>query len=162
MLNEQCAVFQFLLGIMKLDVADIKEEEMDLQPFPGANSPRWILAHLAICTDYVIKTLGGSTQCPKEWHVAYGPGSNPSDPNNPKPTKEELMAALESGHAKGIELAKAVTAERLAEPMEIPILKGTPINTVGRLLTHLMTSHEASHVGQLAYWRRATGRKHIF
>ena len=162
MLDNQAAVYQFLMGLIRIDMADITEEEMDKQPFPGANTPRWILAHLAICTDFVANMLGGKPSCPKEWHAAYGPGSLPATVDSPKPTKEELMAALEKGHIQAIELAKSATEESLAKPMEIPILKGTGINTVGRLVTHLMTSHEAGHVGQLAYWRRATGRKHIF
>lgn len=161
-MQNQATVYRFMLGYIKMLLADLPEEELDKQPFAGANTPRWILTHLAICTDYAARALGGTRECPKEWHTAYGPGSVPDAEGIPKPTKEELMAALEKGHARVIELALAAKPEVLEAPHNVEFLKPTPLKTVSDFVTHLMTSHEAGHLGQLSYWRRATGRPALF
>jgi hypothetical protein len=46
----------------------------------------------------------------------------------------------------------------MSEPhtLELRFLKG-PLPTVGDLLAHLMTTHEAAHLGQLSAWRRLLG-----
>lgn len=162
MFDNQIAIFQFMLSYLQQTMVDISEEEMDKQPFEGANSPRWILTHLAICTDYAARALGGDLECPKEWHKAYGPGSKPNADGIPMPTRDELLAALEKGHARVIELAQKAEPESLEKPHGVSFLEPTPLKTVGDFVSHLMTSHEAGHVGQLSYWRRATGRDPLF
>jgi uncharacterized damage-inducible protein DinB len=162
MFENERAVYAFMLGLAQRQMADVAEDEMDKQPFQGANTPRWILTHLAICTDYAARALGGTLSLPKDWHKAYGPGSTPGNADAPKPTKDELMQALAAGHARVAELTKTVDPDSLNKPHGLAILDGTPIVNVGQFVGHLMTSHTAGHLGQLSFWRRATGRPPLF
>jgi uncharacterized damage-inducible protein DinB len=42
-------------------------------------------------------------------------------------------------------------------PHEVEFLKPTPLKTNRHLLSHLMTTHESMHIGQLSTWRRQMG-----
>ncbi|MBY0585755.1 DinB family protein [bacterium] len=162
MFENQINVYMFLLGYLQQTVADVSEEELDQQPVGSGNPPRWILGHLAVCCDYALKQMGGSPICPREWHVSFGPGSTPGAEGSAKPSKEELLATLTKGHEKVVEQLRTVSPETMSAPHGIVFLAGTPLQCKGDLVAHLMTSHEAGHVGQLTYWRRATGRKAFF
>ncbi len=162
MSENQIHVYQFLLGYLKQSVADLSEEELDSQPVGAGNPPRWILGHLAICCDYALRQMGAKPVCPKDWHVAFGPGSDPRAPGVAKPSKDELMGTLAKGHEEVITAYRQATEETLAGPHGIEFLSVTPLKTKGDLVAHLMSSHEAGHLGQLTYWRRATGRKAFF
>lgn len=159
MLEQQCRLYGFNLFVLDKMTADITDSEMTHQPAPNTNPPIWILGHLAIATDYASKTLGVATACPKAWHVDFGPGSTPLKMHDPVPTKDELMAAIHAGHERVSAAALTATAEQLAGPHAVAILSGTPLETNGDLITHLMNTHEAMHIGQLSMWRRLTGRK---
>lgn len=162
MFEHEITIHEFLLGYLKMLLRDIDEEQLDTQPFGGANTPRWILAHLAICTDYASKALGGERACPREWHAAYGPTSQPNAPDAPRPAKSELLDAIAKGHARVGELARKADPEKMKTLHTLEILKGTPIKTVGEFIAHLMTSHLAGHIGQLSYWRRSLGKEPLF
>lgn len=159
MFEQQCLLYQFNLFALESMVMDISEDELKQQPVPGTNPPIWILGHLAVATDYACKTLGLPAACPKAWHLDFGPGSTPLQMHDPVPTKEELMAAIRAGHQRVSEAAKKATPEQLAGPHNVKLLAGTPIETLGDILSHLMNTHEAMHIGQLSMWRRMTGRK---
>ncbi|MBL9123651.1 MAG: DinB family protein [Planctomycetaceae bacterium] len=159
MLEQQCRLYRFNLAVLETMTADITDDELTHQPAPGTNPPIWILGHLAVATDYASKTLGIPTACPKAWHVDFGPGSTPLKMHDPAPTKDQLLEAIRNGHARVTAATANVTPELLAAPHPVALLKGTPIETVGDLLTHLMNTHEAMHIGQLSMWRRLTGRK---
>ena len=71
------------------------------------------------------------------------------------PSKAVLLRALEDAHAR---LADAVTKappEVLNQPPPEMFRDRCP--TVGALLAVWMTTHEATHNGQLSAWRRAMG-----
>lgn len=159
MLEQQCRLYAFNLWALENMTADISEDEMRQQPVPGTNPPIWILGHLAAATDYASKALGLPSACPKSWHMDFGPGSTPLQMHEPAPTKEELMAAIRAGHQRVTEAAQQATPQQLAGPHPVKILAGTPIETIGDFLSHLMNTHEALHIGQLSMWRRMTGRK---
>ncbi len=75
-----------------------------------------------------------------------------------RPTKQEFLAALSLGHERvSASVAGGVDEARMAQPHTIATLTGTPIRTWGDALLHLMTAHEAMHLGQLSVCRRATG-----
>ena len=83
-------------------------------------------------------------------------GSDPAQPPSPQPTKEELLEAVASGHARlNAAMAKA-TEEQMAAANPFDFLaKAMP--TVGHLLANLTTAHPAMHLGQLSAWRRLHG-----
>lgn len=158
MFDRELLLYAFLLDYIRASVADISEDEMTLQATPGTNPPVWILGHLALATDYALKTLGQSAQCPRAWHLSFGPGSTPLADQKVTVTKAELLAAIEKGHELVSAAAAAADPARMSEPHAVAILKQSKIQTNGDLVAHLMTTHEAMHIGQLSVWRRVTGR----
>ena len=45
---------------------------------------------------------------------------------------------------------------------KLPLLYDTPIKSKGDLLNHILTTHFASHLGQLSSWRRLMGLPPLF
>ncbi len=159
MYERERTLYAFNWDYVHMSAADIGEDEMSLQPAPGINPPVWILGHLAVATDYALKSLGQPTQCPRAWHASFGPGSEPVAGQKVPITKEELLAAIRRGHELVSEATTQVSPEHLEKPHGVELLAPTKIKTLGDLISHLMTTHEAMHIGQLSVWRRMTGRK---
>jgi hypothetical protein len=148
-----------MLGYARLLTKEIDEAQMDVQPCAGMNTPRWILGHLALCTDYALTLLGKPTRLPGEWHARFGPGSPvPRGGDGDVPTKLELLEALAAGHAAASAAAESAMPEQLApkHSVEIKFVREL-FPTIGELVAHLFTTHEAIHLGQLSAWRRAMG-----
>lgn len=158
MLEQAVTVYQFMLGMAKTLAADIDDDHMLTPPFAGANSPLWILGHLAVVADYAGKMLGQERQCPREWHAMFAPGSKPANLQEPLPSKAELLSALENGHRRVIAAIESVTPEQLNQPQPFEMLKPLPLKTVGDVLVHMMTSHEGFHLAQLSACRRKLGK----
>ena len=78
------------------------------------------------------------------------------------PSIAELMEKLEEGHAALCEAAKDAEPAAMDAPHSFGPFKGSPIETVGDLLGHLITTHFASHVGQLSLMRRQLGFAPLF
>ena len=155
MFEREAKLYAFMLNYTKDLMADLDDARLAEQPLPGMNHPAWILGHLAIATDYTLKLSGQEPRCPEAWHTQFGPGSVPSTDRTAYPSKAAFMEALISGHAAATEAATHIDPKRLDQPHGIPMEFLNAIPTVGELLAHLMTTHEATHVGQLSAWRRA-------
>ena len=58
MYENELALTAFLFDLLMKLVADIPDEQLTVQPFPGMNHPAWILGHLAVAYDYAGKCMG--------------------------------------------------------------------------------------------------------
>ncbi len=103
MFERELTLYKFNRNYLRLLAADIDESLMNVAPFPGANPPVWILGHLAISTDYAAHILGQRRECPKQWHVLFGPGTNSGALEGPLPSKAELVEAFENGCRRVVE-----------------------------------------------------------
>jgi uncharacterized damage-inducible protein DinB len=163
MLDRERRLFQFNLGLVERLTEDVADDELAKQPLPGMNPPRWLLAHLAIATDYCLQLIGKERALPADWHAAFGPGSKPDADAGPQPTKAELLAALRQGHERLLAAIDSIDESLLAQPHGIQfesLQKAFP--TRGDFLAQMMSNHESLHIGQLSAWRRATGRPPLF
>ncbi len=158
MFEHECKLYAFVLYYARQLTADIDDARWAEQPAPGMNHPAWIIGHLAICTDYAAMMLGLEKTCPESWHKQFGPGSTLTTNRADYPSKAELMNALAAGHERISAAAPNADPKRMAKPhpVKIAFLKSR-IDTTGELLAHLMTTHPASHLGQLSAWRRLQG-----
>lgn len=156
-------LYGFTLAACERLMADIAPAEMERQPTPGVNPPAWILGHLAICTDFALQLLGQPMRLPRAWHEEFGPGSSPLPEKHAYPSRDELLTALREGHAAVATALAAADEKALAgpNPLAMPFLQQT-LPTAGDLLAHLLSTHEAAHLGHLSNWRRQMGRPPLF
>jgi hypothetical protein len=162
MLEYPLSLFDFNLAYLRLQVEDIPDDNFSLAAFPGGKTPRWLLGHLAVCNDYGLQLLGHDKTCSEEWHRSFGPGSDPTR-SEVQPNKAELLAAMERGASAFKEAARSATPEQLAAKHRVPmkqLVRHTP--TVGELVAHLLSTHVATHLGQLSVWRRQQGLAEVF
>jgi hypothetical protein len=89
----------------------------------------------------------------------FAPGSDPGKLNE-VPSKQDLLQALAEGHGLVAAALASADEHRLQEPHSIQFLLGA-LPTKADLLSHLLTTHEAVHWGQLSAWRRARGLSHV-
>ncbi len=137
-------------------VKDIPADRI-YEPGPGnGHPPVWVLGHLALCAEFGQNHCGGSLTHP-EWMEAFGPGSSDQMEDTGQFSKDELVAGVVEGYPLFAELARNADSETLSKPHGVPLLEATPLNTVGDLVSHLLTSHFAFHLAQLSGWRRAAG-----
>jgi len=158
MFERELTLYEFQLNYIRLLLSDLDDSKLAERPFPGANPPVWILGHLAVCTDYAARMLGQKPVLPRAWHAQFAPGSNPAALEPPYPTKAELFSAIETGHRRVAEAMPGASAEALAAPHAVELLKPTNLKTNGDVLAHLISTHVAFHVAQLSACRRATGK----
>jgi hypothetical protein len=156
MFERECRLYAFVLDYARKLVADIDESDLSVQPAPGMNTPRWILGHLCMAADSAAQLLGQPAACLPAWVKGFGPGSDPANPPTPTPSKAELLAFLESAHARVSAAVATVKEERLAERHNFAPLQQV-LPHVGDLLLVLMTTHPMMHLGQLSAWRRLRG-----
>ena len=163
MSTQLTTLYRFTLASCEALVADIPQEQLEHQPAPGVNPPAWILGHLAICTDLALTLMGQPKRLPQEWHAEFGPRSKPLSEHHPYPDREELLIALREGHEAVAAALLQVTPEQLEapNPLQMPFLQRT-LPTVGDLLAHLVSTHEAAHLGHLSNWRRQMGKPPLF
>ncbi len=162
MFQQLITLNEFNRGYLNRLLADMPPERIDDQLADGLHSVRWILAHLAIAADYGLKQLDLPFVCPMTWHVAYGPSSQAGTSDRIKPTHEELMATIEHGYSTLCHALRSVDDERLAVPHEVELLKSTNLKTKADLVSHILATHFATHLGQLSTLRRMMGLPALF
>jgi len=156
MLQHVTFTYGFNLKKAKQFVADITAEQMCQQPHGLVNHPAWSLGHLCGTSVLILKTLGHDASLPPAWGDVFKTGGIPSGDPSVFPSKEELLATLESLHGRVSEAFANADAATLAAPTPSEAARKT-FPTVGDIVVFLMTSHEMDHLGQLAAWRRAMG-----
>lgn len=161
MFDHERPLNEFMVQYLEKLVSDIDERDLDRQLVEGMNPPRWILGHLAIYTDFGLRTFGRRFQCPIDWHRHYARGSESTSSPASIPTKSQLMERITEGFAQLREECRSADSAAMNQPHAIPFLKETPIQTIGEVVAHLLTTHLATHTGQLSFWRRAVGRPRI-
>jgi len=134
-------------------VNDIDDSQMAQQPEKLVNHPAWTLGHLVVSQDFALQLLEAPSAADPSWVRLFGSGGSPTDDRQNFPGKAELVAALRMEHEKVAAAFKANFEKRAGSPNPFePLLLRFP--TVGDLVLHLMTTHEAAHLGQLTAWRR--------
>lgn len=161
MFEHERTLNEFALNYLESLTQDIDESEMDRIPIEGMNSPRWILGHLAVNSDYGLRILGQRFRCPIPWHRSFARGSQAEVQLDPLPSKLELIANIKDGFAELRQHAASADPGAMNQPHGVSFLADTPIKTAGEVLAHLLTTHLAVHTGQLSYWRRAAGHSRI-
>jgi len=139
-------------------VADLSPAEMIAQPVPGVtmNHPAWVLAHLAAYPPVLTAMLEGGTPEDPATH-RYGRHSRPLDDAGEYPPKDALVAHFLTVRHTLAEAFDGAEVDRLGSPVTLERWRER-WPSIWHACVTLMTTHEATHLGQLSAWRRAGGR----
>jgi hypothetical protein len=161
MFERECTIYAFLLGYRDKLVADIDDARFADQPASGVNHPAWLLGHLTFAADSGLRLLGHERIRADSWDQVFGFGTLPRADRATYPPKDELLQVHGMAHERLSLAARGANADVVAEPNPMAILRRA-LPTKGDLLAHLLTSHEAMHLGHLSNWRRQMGMPYIF
>ena len=88
--------------------------------------------------------LGAEPGCGDDWFAAYGPGSTPGDSNAPAFTVASVLADIEQGYTRLLELSKSASQELLDQKHGLEFLE--PVLMSKRdLMSHLLSTHITFH-----------------
>lgn len=164
-LEHERTLFRFMQTYALQLATDIPAERFGEQPVPKLNPPAWVLGHLAVVADNVAGMFGEAKTLEPDWAQPFQPGQELIDNPGDYPSKDVLLDAYQEMHDK-LDSTLASISPKEAEPIlnrptESPRLKTLlPIN--GDLVRHVLTTHEATHLGQLSSWRRVIGMPRLF
>ncbi len=148
--------YRFNLGHIRSLVEDLTDEQMVAQPHGVVNHPAWTLKHLASSANYVARWLGLESTFPADWEATPTVDGVPSGDASQYPSKAELLAELTAQHERvAAALASADPGLFAKEFPDEAMRKYFPL--LGDAVNYMLSSHEATHIGQLAAWRRALG-----
>ena len=139
-------------------VADLRDEQLYLQPAQHMNHAAWTLGHLLPVDHSLLNLLTGEPipDWMEAWKAVYGMNSTPSnDPGQYQPktillerlarVRQPLMARL--GQMKPKDFERPNTNQKWRERFP----------TIGDMLVYYGIWHETYHSGQLSAWRRVLG-----
>lgn len=144
------------LEFLRRMVADLNDDQMVGQVGGVVNHPAWTLGHIAYGFELMGGEVGMSPWLPEDWTERFGTGSTPVGDPTVYPEKSELLRILEDGQRRLNDRLTEMTTDDLANPLPDARYRDR-IPTLGHALLHILASHTAMHVGQLAVWRRAMG-----
>src|SRR6266545_1777960 len=139
--------------LVHMMVDDLTAEEFRHQPVPGANSPAWIVGHLAVTARRTAERLG-ATELPElteEFIGRFSVTKKSAVAQAELGGKAELLALLDACVEQLIAAIKALPAEALANPPANP----SPFATNYGEAILFGTMHFAMHSGQLSTTRRS-------
>ena len=148
--------FAFDLNYLKMLVDDIPDDQMCDQLAGLENHPAWSIGHLAAGCQFCIRLLGEEPSLPEGWAELFGRGSTPSANPSKYPTKAELLAELERSHKQVTEVVAAADDAKLAKETPDPDFRQVA-PTLSDAVVFVLVHHTATHLGQIAMWRRAKG-----
>lgn len=134
-------------------VADLKQEQMLLQPTGEINHPAWLLSHLNTYHPVIEALLLGNVP-DDPLDAPFGQKSTPTQDANVYPDRDTLVSQFNDGHARVSAALENVDASVLTRPMPIERWKPRGYSQAGSILGYLMVRHESLHLGQLSSWRR--------
>lgn len=144
------------VGYAQRLVADIPEERMAEQPAAGMNHAAWVLGHLAYVFDSMMAVWGERPSMSREWKQLFNVPSKPEPERDKYPSKAELLAAYEASYQRIVDVVTAASPEDFAKEFPNEKIRDA-LPTIGVAMVHILTSHQAQHLGQLSAWRRALG-----
>ena len=161
MFESETTLVNFGIGYLKTIAADLKDEDLTTLKESTGKTPQWILGHLRIASEFGSKMLGAEPGCGDDWFAAYGPGSQPGDSSAPAFTITDVLADIEKGYLRLLELTKNASQEQLDQKHGFEVLE-PEISTKRDFMSHLLTTHITYHLAQLSACRQVKGNSPVF
>lgn len=162
MLEDPIKMHAFAMEHLTRLVGDMSDQELAAPMTPGHHSGMWILGHLNIALDFVLRRLGESVEIAQQRMDAFGPGSRPDAPLPRGMDKNSLLAELRQRQERVIAATARASRAALDRPHGLPWYEGTVIRSDYDLVCELLTTHAGFHIGQLSVYRRALGKPPLF
>ena len=157
MFEKELKLYSFMQHYAGMLLDGINDDQWNHQPFAGANTPTWIIGHLAWVSSNAVALLEHEPFLDEGWKTLFGGGSVVPTAETPSlPSPSEVRDAYATGHERVTSLIPQAASEIFDRPNPHQGLKDT-MPTQGGLFAFMMTSHESLHLGQLSAWRRAMG-----
>lgn len=138
--------------IFHQNVEGITHEESCAAPAGGVNSLNWVLGHIMMERDVILRLLGGTPLWSEAEAAPYLRGTNGRpDASSARPLSE-IMDALDRSHT--------AIQERLNAMRPAGFEEATAKGTIGTDLAFLQF-HESYHAGQVGLLRRLLGKEGI-
>ncbi len=138
--------------------ADLSDPDMVAQPVRGVvmNHPAWVLGHLSAYPPVLTAMLSRFKPDDPKDHP-FGKDSKPLSDMSVYGTKESIVGDYFRVHDELAATMGRVDPVVLHDPIGVDRWRER-FPTVAHAAFYLMTTHEATHLGQLSAWRRAGGR----
>lgn len=140
---ESSTIFKYTGYLINKSLIDITHEESLIEPEQGGNSINWILGHLVISKDSVLKELGFEPLCNDEYEKLYERGTKPAPECAIK--IEDILKLYNEGNEK---VKKALA--------ESPVIDDEKRESI-----IFLAFHESYHTGQIGLMRRVLGKESI-
>ena len=160
MFQREVALYEFLLNYGRKLTEDLSPQQYYEQPSQGLNHPAWVLGHLSFVAQFGVSLCGGGTWLDESWNDNFGVGSTPQNTPEPYPSVAELLEGYEDGHDRLTQAVQQADPTLLQKETEIETLRAV-FPPQDLLVAHILTSHEATHLGQLSAWRRGMNLKAV-
>jgi hypothetical protein len=157
MLQLAAPLFEQNLVYARKLVADLGDEQMTAQPVGSCvlNHAAFVTGHLAWVCDFGATLLGESAAIDPNWRDMFSLIAKPVADRSVYPSKAVLVKAFEDAHTRLVNVALAAKPETLQQLPPERFRSRFP--TLAHVMLHMLTNHEAVHLGQLSAWRRACG-----
>lgn len=138
-------------------VADLSEDQFVAQPVANCtlNHPAFVIGHLAWVCDVGATLLGLPAVVPPAWKDIFSMTAKPIPNRDAYSSNAELVKAFEDAHTRLTKAVFEAKPELLND--QPPERFRSRFQSIGEVILHMLTNHEAVHLGQLSAWRRAMG-----
>ncbi len=143
-------------GTVNVNTKGLTHEDSLVAPPGGGNCLNWVLGHLVVARNGLLKGLGLDPVWEEERAERYSRGSDPITAEDALPL-DEILAEFAASQETLVEAVNALTDEDLDAASPIKYLKGED-ETIGTMLTTFLF-HESYHVGQTGLLRRIAGKE---
>lgn len=136
-------------------VDELKPQEWEFQPVPGANSAAWIVGHLASVDRRSLGRLGVTNlpEVPTGFEERFAFTRAKAGEQKGYGDPQELIRLFDLHRDRLVEVVRSATPELLAKPAEPPSPR---FSRIDELFT-FMSIHSALHIGHLSTIRRGLG-----
>ena len=139
------------LKVIGLQTAGLMHADSMLQlPFRG-NCLNWVLGHMVVSRDYMLRIAGAEPLWDEESGKMYGFGSEPMKADDEVVSMETILADLQRSQERLAGAMATLDDDRLDAPFE-----NERDDTLRKRLA-FMTWHDSYHTGQTEYLRQLTG-----
>jgi hypothetical protein len=142
---------------VRVNIDGLTHEHSLIQPQPGGNCLNWVIGHLLIMDQRMLRLLGQPAVIPITDLARYDRGTPPIRDAAEAIDFPTLVAALLESDVRVDAGFVAMSPARLTEPVPFSP-NDDPDETVGSLLS-LLAFHQSYHSGQTGLLRRLAGKE---